>query len=97
MRAAAVFTAALALVPTAFAVDQSKSAIIWFEDDSTPDWIVNEAKDNIIKAGGKITHTYTIIKFVSRCHSKINIIDFPAGVSRSWHPERLSRLFRPGA
>lgn len=62
MRVFAVLTAALAIVPAALAVDQTKSAIIWFEDDSTPDWVIKEAKDNIIKAGGKITHTYSIIK-----------------------------------
>ncbi|KAM5345598.1 hypothetical protein ACJ41O_011459 [Fusarium nematophilum] len=62
MRLLPFVAAALAVVPGALAVDQKKSAIVWFEDESTPDSIVNEAKQALIKAGGKITHTYTIIK-----------------------------------
>jgi hypothetical protein len=62
MKLSAFLATALAVFPGAFAVDSSKSAIIWFEDDATPDWVLNEAKDNIIKAGGKITHSYSIIK-----------------------------------
>lgn len=54
--------ATLALVPSALAVDQTKSAIVWFEDSNTPDSVVNQVKDSIIQAGGKITHVYTIIK-----------------------------------
>lgn len=53
---------ALAAVPAALAVDQKKSAIVWFDDPSTPDSIVNQARESIIKAGGKITHVYSIIK-----------------------------------
>ncbi|KAF7558624.1 hypothetical protein G7046_g5542 [Stylonectria norvegica] len=62
MRPFAYLTAALAILPGALAVDQKKSAIVWFENDSTPDSVVNEAKQALIKAGGKITHVYTIIK-----------------------------------
>ncbi|KAF5230710.1 hypothetical protein FAUST_9661 [Fusarium austroamericanum] len=54
--------AALAVVPGVVAVDQKKSAIVWFEDESTPDSIVEECKDALKKAGGKITHVYSIIK-----------------------------------
>jgi hypothetical protein len=64
MRASTFLAAALALVPAALAVDQSKSAIIWFEDPATPDYVVAQAKEKIIKAGGEITHEYTIIKYV---------------------------------
>ncbi|KAI8718563.1 hypothetical protein NCS52_00635500 [Fusarium sp. LHS14.1] len=62
MRFLPFIAAALAVVPGALAVDQKKSAIVWFNDESTPDSIVNEVKDSLIKAGGKITHIYTIIK-----------------------------------
>jgi hypothetical protein len=56
---------ALSLFQFSSAIDQKKSAIIWFDNPSTPDAIVNQVKDNIVKAGGKITHIYTIIKYVS--------------------------------
>jgi hypothetical protein len=62
MKPSILLAAALTIIPGVSAVDPSKSAIIWFEDDATPDWVLNEAKDNIIKAGGKITHSYSIIK-----------------------------------
>ncbi|KAI9898186.1 hypothetical protein N3K66_006546 [Trichothecium roseum] len=62
MRLVSFITAALAIVPGAFAVDQTKSAIVWFDDANTPDSIIQKAKDDIISAGGKITHTYSIIK-----------------------------------
>ena len=62
MRPYALLATALALVPGVLGVDQSKSAIVWFDDPSTPDSVINEAKDSILKAGGKITHEYTIIK-----------------------------------
>ena len=55
---------ALALMPSALAVDEQKSAIVWFDDPATPDSVVDQAKDNMISAGGKITHTYSIIKCV---------------------------------
>ncbi|EWG52753.1 hypothetical protein FVEG_11396 [Fusarium verticillioides 7600] len=62
MRFLPFVAAALAVVPGALAVDQKKSAIVWFEDESTPDNIVDECKNALIKAGGKITHVYSIIK-----------------------------------
>ncbi|KAH8130744.1 hypothetical protein ACSS6W_006858 [Trichoderma asperelloides] len=55
------FIAALSLFQLGFAVDQKKSAIIWFDNPATPAAIINQVKDSILKAGGKITHTYTII------------------------------------
>lgn len=67
MRPFAFLTAALAVAHGALAVDMTKSAIVWFEDASTPDSIIKQAKDNIIKAGGKITHEYKIIKCVDFC------------------------------
>ncbi|KAL7929109.1 hypothetical protein V8C35DRAFT_316254 [Trichoderma chlorosporum] len=62
MKYSLFFVAALSLFQLGSAVDQKKSAIIWFDNDAIPDAIVNQVKDNIIKAGGKITHIYTIIK-----------------------------------
>lgn len=66
MRLFAYLVAALVVMPGALAVDQKKSVLVWFDDFSTPDSIIEEAKNTIISAGGKITHTYQIIKFV-RC------------------------------
>ncbi|KAK4062692.1 uncharacterized protein Triagg1_9810 [Trichoderma aggressivum f. europaeum] len=62
MKYSLFFVAALSLFQLGSAVDQKKSAIIWFDDASTPDSVVNQVKDNILKAGGKITHVYTIIR-----------------------------------
>ncbi|KAL6879624.1 hypothetical protein HDV57DRAFT_499423 [Trichoderma longibrachiatum] len=62
MRYSLWFVTALSLFQLAAAVDQKKSAIIWFDDASTPDAIVNQVKDGILKAGGKVTHVYTIIR-----------------------------------
>ncbi|KAG5926370.1 hypothetical protein E4U42_003377 [Claviceps africana] len=47
---------------SALAVDQKKSAIMYFDNPDTPDSVVDQAKDFIIEAGGKITHIYFIIK-----------------------------------
>lgn len=63
MRPFAYLVAALAVVPGALAADQKKSALIWFEDESTPNSVVEQAKDSIRKAGGQITHEYKIIKY----------------------------------
>lgn len=64
MRCSQWFVTALSLFQLAAAVDQKKSAIIWFDDASTPDEIVNQVKDGIVKAGGKVTHYYTIIRYI---------------------------------
>lgn len=56
--------AALSLFQLGSAVDQKKSAIIWFDSPATPASFIDQVKDSILKAGGKITHTYTIIKYV---------------------------------
>ncbi|PON20049.1 hypothetical protein TGAM01_v211073 [Trichoderma gamsii] len=55
------FIAALSLFQSGSAVDQKKSAIIWFDNPATPASFMDQVKDSILKAGGKITHTYTII------------------------------------
>ena len=74
MRPFTYLVTALAVLPGAFAVDQKKSAIVWFDDASTPDSIVNDAKNTIIQAGGKITHVYNIIKSVNAAQSYVLII-----------------------
>lgn len=62
MRPFVYVAAALAVLPGALAVDQKKSAIVWFDDPDTPASILETAKNTITSAGGKITHVYTIIK-----------------------------------
>ncbi|KAK5997366.1 hypothetical protein PT974_02722 [Cladobotryum mycophilum] len=62
MKFLAYVATALAVVPAALAVDQKKSAIVWFDNDATPDSVVSKIRADIIKAGGKITHDYTIIR-----------------------------------
>lgn len=59
----------LAVLPGALAVDQKKSAIIYFEDPNTPDSIVEQARQKVIDAGGKITHVYNIIKYVGHVNA----------------------------
>jgi hypothetical protein len=100
MRFLPFIAAALAVVPGALAVDQKKSAIVWFNDESTPDSVVNEVKDSLIKAGGKITHIYTIIKYAPRSdsakwRSNANSVlgDFPS--SRPRRPSNLSERHTP--
>ncbi|KID88776.1 M protein repeat protein, partial [Metarhizium majus ARSEF 297] len=53
---------ALAALPAALAMNQKMPAIVYFSEDSTPDSVIEKAKKTLIEAGGKITHTYTIIK-----------------------------------
>ena len=62
MKPTSYVIAALAVLPGALAVDTKKSAIVWFDDPSTPDSVVDQAKEDMIKAGGKITHEFSIIK-----------------------------------
>lgn len=64
MRFTALLAAALAVVPAVMAVGETKSAIVWFEDPSTPDSVIEQAMKDMIKDGGKITHQYKIIKYV---------------------------------
>ena len=53
---------ALAALPAVLAMNQKMSAIVYFREDSTPDSVIEKAKNTLIEAGGKITHSYTIIK-----------------------------------
>ncbi|KAG8417807.1 hypothetical protein J3458_005271 [Metarhizium acridum] len=52
---------ALAALPAALAMNQKMSAIVSF-DEPTPDIVIEEAKNFLVEAGGKVIHTYTIIK-----------------------------------
>ncbi|KAH7134812.1 hypothetical protein B0J13DRAFT_91445 [Dactylonectria estremocensis] len=62
MKFTTILAATLAIIPSALAVDQKKSVIVWYEDESTPDSTINSAKQSIIDAGGKITHVYELIR-----------------------------------
>uniref|UniRef100_A0A1Y1ND39 Inhibitor I9 domain-containing protein n=1 Tax=Photinus pyralis TaxID=7054 RepID=A0A1Y1ND39_PHOPY len=53
---------ALAALPAALAMNQKMPAIVYFSEPSTPEFVIEKAKKTLIEAGGKITHTYTIIK-----------------------------------
>ncbi len=61
MKLIAYLMAAVALAAGVLAVDVQKQVIISYPSD-TPDWVVNEAKEAIIKANGIITHEYNLIK-----------------------------------
>ncbi|CAK7216826.1 hypothetical protein SBRCBS47491_002960 [Sporothrix bragantina] len=61
MRPASIFAAVMALAMGAAAVDVKKQVIITYESN-TPDWVLTEAKDAIVAAGGLITHEYNLIK-----------------------------------
>ncbi|KAI6780322.1 uncharacterized protein J7T54_005424 [Emericellopsis cladophorae] len=58
MRVSGLLALALAVIPGVF----GKSVIIYFDDNNTPDSIVDQAKKDIVSAGGKITHVYSILK-----------------------------------
>lgn len=60
MRPFGIVIAALALVPGALAVDDTKSVIVWY--DNAADSVVQQAMDAITSAGGQITHVYSLIK-----------------------------------
>jgi len=71
MKLIAYLAAALTIISGALAVDVQKQVIISYPDD-TPDWVIAEAKEAIIKAGGAITHEYNLIKgFAATAGEKI--------------------------
>ncbi len=61
MKPTSVFAAVLSLAMGAAAVDFKKHVVVTYQSN-TPDWVINEAKDTIVKAGGVITHEYNLIK-----------------------------------
>lgn len=54
----------LALISTAMATQTSppQKSIIVSYPKGTPDWVVDQAKQAIVSAGGIITHEYNLIK-----------------------------------
>ena len=52
----------LAFVTVAMAATLPQKAVIISYPTDTPDSIVDQAKDAIVKAGGIITHEYKLIK-----------------------------------
>lgn len=66
MKPSSFLVAALAIVPGAMAVDQMKNIIVWAQDDTTTDAMIEKAKSAILEAGGKVTHVYsTLIRYVA--------------------------------
>jgi hypothetical protein len=63
MKVLSPLLALLGLLAFASAVDVMKSVIVSYPM-STPDHIVDQAKQAIEDAGGQITHTYQFIKYV---------------------------------
>ncbi|EEY17893.1 conserved hypothetical protein [Verticillium alfalfae VaMs.102] len=61
MKPSSFLVAALAIVPGAMAVDQMKNIIVWAQDDTTTDAMIEKAKSAIIDAGGKVTHIYSTL------------------------------------
>jgi len=61
MRLIALFLAVATPFVSVMAVDIQKSVIITYPPD-TPDWVVEQAQGAIVKAGGYITHEYSLIK-----------------------------------
>lgn len=59
MRVLSNLVLALATITPALAINQKKSAIMYFKDTNMPDFVVDKAKETIIKAGCKITHEYS--------------------------------------
>ncbi|PHH72558.1 hypothetical protein CDD83_4923 [Cordyceps sp. RAO-2017] len=62
MKFAYCFIVAIAAISGSTAVDQKKSAIVSFDDPATPEAIVDRVKEDLVKAGGRITHEYNLIK-----------------------------------
>ncbi|ROT40313.1 hypothetical protein SODALDRAFT_356283 [Sodiomyces alkalinus F11] len=62
MKPSTFLVAALSLVPGALAVDKMKNVIVWAQDESITDSMLEKAKNAIIEAGGKVTHVYTLIR-----------------------------------
>lgn len=61
MKPASFFACILSLAIGAAAVDLKKQVVVTYESN-TPDWVITEAKEAILKAGGVITHEYNLIK-----------------------------------
>ncbi|KIH86310.1 hypothetical protein SPBR_08756 [Sporothrix brasiliensis 5110] len=61
MKPSTFFAGILSLAMGASAVELKKQVVVTYESN-TPDWVISEAKEAIINAGGIITHEYNLIK-----------------------------------
>lgn len=57
-----VFLVLLGLIALVAAAAQPQKSVIMTWENETPDHIVDQARDAIIRAGGVITHEYKILK-----------------------------------
>lgn len=62
MKPATLLAAVAAMAPAVMAVDKMKNVIVWADNDSITDAMLEQAKEAILEAGGKITHDYTLIR-----------------------------------
>lgn len=63
MRPLAILAGALALTPTALAVDIQKSILVTYNREAPRlTQLIDDAKGAIVQAGGKITHEFKFIK-----------------------------------
>jgi len=76
--------AAIFLISTVAAVAQQKSVIVSFPAD-TPAHILDQAKSAVLKAGGMITHEYTIIKAFA-CTGPAKAFEMVNALTADYHP-----------
>lgn len=63
MRPLTILAGALALIPGALSVGVEKSVLVTYNRDTpSVNSLIDQAKDAIYKAGGKITHEFKFIK-----------------------------------
>ncbi|KAI9734863.1 MAG: hypothetical protein M1834_001943 [Cirrosporium novae-zelandiae] len=66
-----LFFALLLMVTAVLAVAQPEKSVIVTYPPETPNYLISDAKEAIIKAGGIITHEYTLLKgFAATCSVK---------------------------
>jgi hypothetical protein len=59
-----ILLAILSVLALALAIKVAPKSVVFTYPSTTPDHILDEAKQAIIKAGGMITHEYHIFKYV---------------------------------
>ncbi|KEZ40959.1 hypothetical protein SAPIO_CDS7861 [Scedosporium apiospermum] len=70
MRPLTILAGALALVPGALSVGVEKSVLVTYNRDTpSVNSLIDQAKDAIYKAGGKITHEF---KFINGFHAIVS-------------------------
>ncbi len=62
MKVSTILVTALTSVGAALAVDVQKSVIISYPDPTTPNSVIDQAKDAVRQSGGIVTHEYQLIK-----------------------------------